>query len=69
MAHKIYVSARRRLVEIWDYTEKTWGEEQADSYIKGLFAELDLIASRRSLWKTVQRSGFRPTIDQSYSGW
>lgn len=58
MAHKIYVSARRRLVEIWDYTEKTWGEEQADSYIKGLFADLDLIARRRSQWKTVQRSGF-----------
>ncbi len=31
MAAKIFPAAKARILEIWDYTEKTWGEEQADS--------------------------------------
>ena len=49
MVHKFHASARRRLVEISKYTEETWGAEQADRYLDGLFAELDRIARRRHL--------------------
>ena len=31
--HKIYPAARRRIIEIWQYTDKTWGEKQADTNI------------------------------------
>jgi hypothetical protein len=30
VAARIYRTAKERLLEIWDYTERTWGEEQAD---------------------------------------
>ncbi|HEY8932464.1 MAG TPA: hypothetical protein VIM44_04035 [Rariglobus sp.] len=31
MGVKIYRAAQSRLLEVWDYTEATWGEEQADA--------------------------------------
>jgi len=36
MAAKIYAAAKVRLLEIWDYTENTWGETQADKYVRDL---------------------------------
>ncbi|MCF6313159.1 MAG: type II toxin-antitoxin system RelE/ParE family toxin [Verrucomicrobiales bacterium] len=53
MAHKILPSAEQRLIEIWEYTCDKWGEQQADSYITGLFAELDKITDCQHLWKKV----------------
>jgi plasmid stabilization system protein ParE len=32
MRHKIYPAARHRIIEIWHYTDKNWGEKQADKY-------------------------------------
>ncbi len=58
MKHKIHPVAARRLVEIWDYTERTWGGEQADRYVEELFVELDRIAESRHRWKGVKRPGF-----------
>ena len=37
MAAKIYRAATERILEIWDYTERTWGEAQADKYVTQLF--------------------------------
>jgi hypothetical protein len=34
MGHKIYATARRRLIEIWEYTDRNWGVEQADRMIQ-----------------------------------
>ena len=36
----------------------TWGEEQADLYVEGLFAELDALAKARHRWKPVPERGF-----------
>jgi len=36
VAAKIFQTAKERLLEIWDYTERTWGEEQADKYVRDL---------------------------------
>ena len=66
MAHRIYLSARRRLVEIWDYTEETWGAEQADRYIEGLFTDLESIAENRLRWRPVQEEGFEGVFFTKY---
>jgi plasmid stabilization system protein ParE len=66
MGHKIYATARRRLIEIWEYTDRNWGVEQADHYIEGLFEELDLIAKRPHRWKPVQQLGFKGVFFAKY---
>jgi plasmid stabilization system protein ParE len=37
MRHKIYPDGSRRIIELWQYTDKTWGEKQADNYVRGLY--------------------------------
>lgn len=66
MTHRIHLSAKRRLVEIWEYTEKTWGSDQADRYIEGLFAELERLARNRHLWKQVKERGFEGIFFAKY---
>ena len=46
-------TADRSLDEIYDYTARTWGEEQADDYIAGLFEQFALIAERRVVWRAL----------------
>ncbi|MCB1228762.1 MAG: type II toxin-antitoxin system RelE/ParE family toxin [Verrucomicrobiae bacterium] len=58
MTHKIYPSARERILEVWEYTEEKWGEDQADRYVAGLVAELDKISKSRHRWKPVGEEGF-----------
>lgn len=55
MAHKILPSANERIIEIWEYTCDKWGEEQADSYITGLFNKLDEIANARHRWNPIDQ--------------
>jgi plasmid stabilization system protein ParE len=45
MAAEIYPAARERLLQVWDYTERTWGEEQADAYVRGI------VAAAQDLWR------------------
>lgn len=66
MEPRIHLLARRRLVEIWEYTEETWGAEQADRYIEGLFAELDLLAQNRRRWRPVREEGFEAVFFAKY---
>jgi len=53
MAAKIYAASRERILDIWDYTERTWGEDQADKYIQGLVDAIERIQGKRHLWRTV----------------
>ena len=46
MLHKIYPAARRRIIEIWHYTDKTWGDKQADKYVRGLCKAIDEFAGK-----------------------
>ena len=41
MAHKVFTTARERILQIWEYTDRNWGEDQADNYISELFEEFD----------------------------
>ncbi len=53
MPVKIYKKARRQLIQIWHYTENTWGENQADSYIRGLHRAMENAAGNRLVWRPV----------------
>jgi toxin ParE1/3/4 len=51
--YRVQLAAGQRLDEIFTYTCDTWGEEQADRYIRGMFAKFDDIAARRMPWRQV----------------
>ena len=54
MRHKIYPAARRRIIKIWHYTDKTWGEKQADNYVRGLYQAIEKVAINKYLWRKVE---------------
>jgi toxin ParE1/3/4 len=60
MVAKIYPAAKERILDIWDYTERTWGEEQADKYLRGLVEAINAAQGRRHLWRQV--------VDEALSG-
>lgn len=51
MKVRILPAARRRLLEIWDYTAKTWGIGQADRYLAGLDKHLSGLLADRTKWR------------------
>ncbi len=60
MEVKFLRAARSRLLEIWDYTERTWGEAQADKYVRGLVNTIHEAADDRHRW--------RPVLDEGLPG-
>lgn len=58
---RIRPQARRDLAAIWEYTLKSWGEEQADQYIRELNARLDRLAVHPNLGRKCDfiRPGYR----------
>lgn len=60
MAAKIYQAAQERILEIWDYTERTWGEDQADKYVRGLVEAVNTAQGKRHKWRRV--------MDEALSG-
>ena len=46
-------AAGDRIDAIYAYSRDRWGEEQAQSYIRGLFARFRDIADRRIAWRPV----------------
>ncbi len=54
MPHKIYPAAQHRIKQIWHYTDKTWGEKQADKYVRGLYKAIEKAAGNKNLWKKVE---------------
>lgn len=53
MAHKLHPAARRAILDIWQYTYRTWGAEQADRYVRGLYEMCDQLAENRIKWRAV----------------
>ena len=60
MEVKFLRPAKNRLLEIWNYTERTWGEAQADKYIRGLVDAIHEAADSRHQW--------RPAMDEVLPG-
>ncbi|HKP78183.1 MAG TPA: type II toxin-antitoxin system RelE/ParE family toxin [Phenylobacterium sp.] len=52
-AIRIQASAAHRIDEIYDHTAQTWGEAQAERYIRGLFTRFEAIAARRFPWRPI----------------
>ncbi len=50
---KVQDGAGHRLDQIYTYTRETWGEAQAQSYIRGLFERFEAIAARRFPWRPI----------------
>ena len=50
---RVQEAASRRIDEIYRYTRKRWGTEQADSYVTGLFETFTRIASGNALSRAV----------------
>ena len=42
------------MIEIWHYTDKIWGEKQADRYIRGLSEAIEKAASDKYRWRKVE---------------
>ena len=53
MAARIFPVAKKQILEIWSYTERTWGEDQADKYVRELVAAINSVVSDRHLWRPV----------------
>ncbi|AHF93205.1 plasmid stabilization protein [Opitutaceae bacterium TAV5] len=54
MPAKIYRAAQTRLLEIWNYTERIWGEKQADAYIRELVDAANLAGDERHRWRPLR---------------
>ena len=54
MPAKIYRAAQARLLEIWDYTERMWGEAQADDYVRELVAAAHQASEDRTRWRLLK---------------
>jgi len=50
---KIFAPAEARLLEIWEYTLETWGEAQADLYLRELIKAIHSLPLQRHLWRSV----------------
>lgn len=48
MAVRIQQAASHRLDDIYDYTRRHWGRDQADRYLTGLFEAFDGIDAHRT---------------------
>jgi toxin ParE1/3/4 len=52
-AFRVSAIAGQRLDEIFVYTLGTWGQEQAEIYIRGLFTCFGRIARHELLWRAI----------------
>jgi len=59
MHHKIYPAVRRRIIEIWQYADRTWGEKQADKYVRGLHKAIDEAGRNKYLWRKIEHEDVR----------
>ncbi len=56
--------AERDLQKIWQYTNKQWGEQQADNYLDALARSLRLLSKQPMLGR--ERQDINPTIRSHY---
>jgi plasmid stabilization system protein ParE len=66
MRLRIYPAARRRTIKTWRYTDKTWGEKQADKYLRGRYEEIVKAASNKYLWRKVEHEDLKGIFFMRY---
>lgn len=57
MKHKFFKPALNAIIEIWHYTDKNWGEYQADKYIRGIYSAVEDAANRQH-WRNLKDKRF-----------
>ena len=66
-------SAEASFVNIYNYTFRKWGEEQAERYAQGIFDKFDAIASRLTPWRPIAHehgvSGFFTRYGKHHIFW
>jgi toxin ParE1/3/4 len=50
---RVQAAAAHRIDDIYRHTAETWGEAQAERYIRGLFDRFDAIAARSFPWRPI----------------
>lgn len=50
---RVQAAAAHRIDDIYRYSVETWGEPQAERYIRGLFARFEAIAARSFPWRPI----------------
>lgn len=50
---RVSAIASQRLDEIFSYTRDTWGQDQAEAYVRGLFACFERIAAREIVSRAI----------------
>lgn len=72
-SYRVQHAAGRRIDSIYIYTRGRWGQDQAERYIRGLFARFEDIAERRIAWRDVPRElgveGFYCRYEHHYIYW
>lgn len=65
--------AAYQIDEIYDYSRKLWGAEQAERYIRGLFEHFEAISDRQVVWRPIPAGfgvpGFYSRYVQHYVYW
>lgn len=51
MSYVFFKTADSAQDDIWDYTVRTWGEQQAVNYITGLHVHIQALAEREMPWR------------------
>lgn len=73
VAFRVQEAAGRRLDETYIYTRDTWGEAQADHYIRALFTQFEVIAARGVVWRSIPADfgidGYYCRFDHHYIYW
>jgi len=52
-SYLFFPSADKAQDDIWRYTSKTWGENQAEKYIKDLHHHLQLLSGKKKSWRSL----------------
>ena len=50
---RLFPAAEARLDEVYAYSHATWGEAQAERYLRGIAATFDAIARREIAWRHI----------------
>lgn len=71
--YRVSAIAGQRLDEIFAYTRETWGDDQAEAYIRRLFTCFQRIAAREIIWRAVPAEfgvdGFYARHEHHYIYW
>ena len=61
VSYRLSSLANTQQDDIWHYTESTWGDSQAISYLEGLHAHFERLARIKALWRRLPQGLAAPS--------